>query len=76
MKQDMNANDFSVVERTNYVAMQLFPYASKQNARRLLTGFVKRNQQLAEALSDAGWNCSDIFITRAQIRILLHFFCD
>ena len=72
----MNVNDFSVVERTGYFAQKLFPYASKQNARRLFTTLCKRNKALMDALAQSGWHLNEIFITRTQIRIVLHYFCD
>lgn len=76
MKKDLSPTDFNLVEKNNYFAMQLFPFASKQNARRLLTQFCRKNPNLICQLRETGWDTKDIFVTRPQIRIILHRFSD
>lgn len=72
MKKDLNVYDFNCVEKTNYFASALFPYSTKSNARRLLSHYIEKHQELQDMLANQGWKKSDIFIYRPQIRLILH----
>ncbi len=72
MKTDeLTEQSFSLMEKTNYFAARLFPYATKENARRLLTRLCRRDPELLARLSESGWHTADAFIARRQMRIIL-----
>ncbi len=68
MKADMLETEFNLVEKTNYFAMKLFPYASKHNARRLLTRFCTVNKELHDKLTESGWHTLQNSLTLGRVK--------
>ena len=73
MNTNIEPQDFNLIEKTNYFASKVFPYASKQHARRMLTTFCLNHPDLLDKLHKSGWNVSEIFMTRQQIRLILNY---
>lgn len=55
---------------TNLIAQRIFPCATKTQARRNFTKLIKRNPRLKEKLMEAGFTCSDRFISNRALQVL------
>lgn len=63
----INFKEIPASDKTNIVAMQLYPYCTKENARRHLTHYIRCNQKLYDDLVRLGWSISDKIIYRPHI---------
>lgn len=70
---DLVPESFPMIEKTSFLAQKIFPYTSKSNARRLFTRLCNETPALSFQLKKLGWNTKQVFITNAQIKVILEY---